>query len=106
MIKVTSRLLSGTPKGGGTATKQKSGEEDVQDIIMNRVLEGGAGLTPRSLGNGRLGQSQSQSQSQWSDIVEVCCGLFFGIGVCEQVQRSKQSQTSGVRSTIGETVYL
>ena len=43
MVKYASRLLSGTPKGGETATKQKTGKEDVQDIIMNRVSEGWGG---------------------------------------------------------------
>jgi len=57
MVKYTSRLLSGTLKGGETATKQKRDKEEVQDTIMNRVSEGGGGLTPRSFGNGRLGES-------------------------------------------------
>jgi len=46
MVKYASRLLSGTPKGGETATKQKRVEEDVQDIINE----------PRIGGRGRFGE--------------------------------------------------
>ena len=42
-----SRLFSGTSEGGEAATKQKTDQEIVQDI-MNRVSEGGGNLTPRS----------------------------------------------------------